>query len=79
MNSKWLINLGSYQPRLRLFLLQVLQISLQAVVRLRLCFQVGINLTDLLRDDVRDVAQRLLDRVFRHVPLEASNVLRQVG
>lgn len=61
----------------RLLLLQILQISLQAVVSLRLCLQVRVNLPDLLRDDVGDVAKRLLDGILCHVPLEASNVLRQ--
>lgn len=41
----------------RLFLLQVLQVALQAVIRGRLSLQVGVNLTDLLRDDVGNVAQ----------------------
>jgi hypothetical protein len=41
----------------RLLLLQVLQVALQAVVCLRLCLQVRVDLTDLLGDDVGDVAQ----------------------
>lgn len=64
---------------LRLLLLQILQIALQIVVGIRFGLQIGIDLAHLLRDDVGDVAQRLLDRILGHVPLEARYIRRQIG
>lgn len=68
-----------FRHHLRLLLFQILQIAFQIIVRLRLCFQIGINLSDLLRNDVGNVAQRLLDRVLGHIPLEMSDVRRKIG
>lgn len=61
-----------------LLLLQVLQVPLQTVVRRGLGLQVRVDLAHLLRDDVGDVAQRLLDRVLCDVPLEPGQIRGQI-
>lgn len=67
----------NHSPYLRLLLLQVLQTALQIIVRRGLGLQIGIDLSHLLADDVRDVTQRLLGGILGDVPLEAREISGQ--
>lgn len=70
--------LKKFKVNLRLFFLHILKIALQLVVRIGLGLQVSINLTNLLANNIRDIFQRLLNRIFSHVPLKLGDVTRQV-
>merc|ERR1719470_71700 len=63
---------------LPLLLLNALEVGLEAVVCCCFSLQIRFYLTDLLGDNVRQVLQRLLDRVLSHVPPELGHVGGQV-
>lgn len=63
---------------LRLLLFQILQISFQIVVGSGFGLEIRVDLANLFRDDVGNVAERLLRWVLGQIPLETGDVGCQV-